>query len=155
MPQILEGTSKGLIMECELATVNSNKAEIKAIFESVKTIAVIGLSPDETKASHQVAAYLQGVGYKIIPIYPKEERILGEKVYHSLADIEESVDMVNIFRKPAVFDAVADACIARGDVKVFWGQLGLVNNEAAKKAEDAGMKVVQNHCSMVEHRALF
>jgi len=142
-------------MECEFATVNSNKEEIKAIFDSVKTIAVIGLSPDETKASHRVAAYLQEVGYKIIPIYPKEETILGEKVYRSLAEVSETVDMVNIFRKPAVFDAVADAAITRGDVKVFWGQLGLVNNAAAQKARDAGMTVVQNHCSMVEHRALF
>ncbi|MEA3372357.1 MAG: CoA-binding protein [Campylobacterota bacterium] len=142
-------------MECEFATVNSNKDEIKAIFDSVKTIAVLGLSPDESKASHRVAKYLQSVGYKIIPVYPKEENILNEKVYRSLAEIPESVDMVNIFRKPAVFDAVADACIARGDVKVFWGQLGLVNNAAAGKAEQAGMKVVQNHCSMVEHKALF
>jgi predicted CoA-binding protein len=142
-------------MECEFPTVNSNKEEIKAIFESVKTIAVIGLSPDESKASHRVAKYLQSVGYKIIPVYPKEEEILDEKVYRSLAEIPFEVDMVDIFRKPAVFDAVADACIQRGDIKVFWGQLGLVNNEAAKKAEEAGMKVVQNHCSMVEHRAIF
>jgi predicted CoA-binding protein len=62
--------------------------------------------------------------------------------------------MVDIFRKPAAFDAVADACIARGDVKVFWGQQGLVNNAAAEKAKNAGMKVVQNLCAMVEHRNL-
>ncbi len=142
-------------MECEFPTVNSNKEEIKAIFDSVKTIAVLGLSPDESKASHRVAKYLQGVGYKIIPVYPKEETILGEKVYRSLAEIPFEVDMVDIFRKPAAFDAVADACIERGDVKVFWGQLGLVNNEAAKKAEKAGMTVVQSQCSMVEHKALF
>ena len=142
-------------MECEFPTVNSNKEEIKEIFENVKTIAVLGLSPDESKASHRVAKYLQSVGYKIIPVYPKEETILGEKVYRSLAEIPFEVDMVDIFRKPAAFDAIADACIERGDIKVFWGQQGLVNNEAAKKAEDAGMKVVQNHCSMVEHRALF
>ncbi len=141
-------------MECEFPTVNSNSAEIKEIFNSVKSIAVLGLSPDETKASHRVAAYLQQAGYKIYPVYPKEDEILGEKVYRSLAEIPFEVDMVNIFRKPNALDAVADACIARGDVKVFWAQLGIVNNEAAKKAEEAGMKVVQNHCSMVEHRAL-
>lgn len=141
-------------MECEFPTVNSNKEEIREIFDSVKTIAVLGLSPDETKASHKVAKYLQEVGYKIVPVYPKEDSILGEKVYRSLAEIPFEIDMVNIFRKPAAFTAIADAAIARGDIKVFWGQLGLVNNEAAKKAEDAGMKVVQNHCSMVEHRAL-
>ncbi|RLA71007.1 MAG: CoA-binding protein [Epsilonproteobacteria bacterium] len=142
-------------MECEFPTVNSNKEEIREIFESVKTIAILGLSPDESKASHRVAKYLQGVGYKIIPIYPKEETILGEKVYRSLAEIPFEVDMVDIFRKPAAFNPIADACIERGDIKVFWGQQGLVNNEAAKKAEKAGMKVVQNQCSMVEHKALF
>jgi len=142
-------------MECEFPTVNSNKEEIKEIFDSVKTIAVLGLSPDESKASHRVAKYLKEVGYKIVPVYPKEDEILGEKVYRSLKEIPFEIDMVDIFRKPAAFDAIADACIERGDVKVFWGQQGLVNNAAAEKAEKAGMKVVQNHCSMVEHRALF
>jgi predicted CoA-binding protein len=141
-------------MECEMPLINSNQEEIKEIFESVKTIAVLGLSPDETKASHRVAKYLQEVGYKIVPVYPKEETILGEKVYRSLAEIPFEIDMVDIFRKPAAFDAIADACIARGDIKVFWGQLGLVNNAAAQKAKDAGMKVVQNICSMVAHKGL-
>ena len=141
-------------MECEFPTVNSNMDEVKEIFDTVKTIAVLGLSPDATKDSHRVAAYLQAHGYKIIPVYPKGDTILGEKVYTSLADIPDKVDMVDIFRKPAALDAIADACIARGDVKVFWAQKGIVNNEAAKKAEDAGMKVVQNQCSMVDHRNL-
>jgi len=141
-------------MECEFPTVNSNKEEMKEIFESIQTIAVLGLSPDPTKASHRVAKYLQEAGYKIVPVYPKEETILGEKVYRSLLDIPFKVDMVDIFRKPAAFDAIADACIQRGDVKVFWGQVGLVNNDAAQKARDAGMKVVQNFCAMVEHRNL-
>lgn len=139
-------------MECEFPTVNSNPEEIREIFNSVKTIAVLGLSPDPSKPSHRVARYLQEVGYKIVPVYPKEDEILGEKVYRSLAEIPFEIDMVDIFRKPAAFDAVADACIARGDVKVFWGQQGLVNNAAAQKAKDAGMKVVQNLCAMVEHR---
>jgi len=141
-------------MECEFPTINSNKEEMREIFDSVKTIAVLGLSPNPEKASHRVAKYLQEVGYKIVPVYPKEDTILGEKVYRSLAEIPFEVDMVDIFRKPAVFDAIADACIARGDIKVFWGQIGLVNNAAAQKAKDAGMKVVQNFCSMVEHKSL-
>jgi predicted CoA-binding protein len=141
-------------MECEFPSVNANKEEIREIFESVKTIAVLGLSPDESKDSHKVAKYLQNAGYKIIPVYPKEESILGEKVYRSLAEIPLNVDMVNIFRKPDILPSVADACIARGDVKVFWSQKGIVNNAAAQKAQEAGMKVVQNHCSMVEHRNL-
>ncbi len=142
-------------MECEFPTLNSDSNTIKTIFNSVKTIAVLGLSPNETKASYRVAAYLQEAGYTIVPVYPKEEMILGAKVYRSLEAIPFAVDMVDIFRKPNALDAIADACIARGDVKVFWAQLGIVNNAAAQKAEAAGMKVVQNHCSMVEHRALF
>jgi len=122
-------------MECEFPTINSNKEEMKEIFDSVKTIAVLGLSPNPEKASHRVAKYLQEAGYKIVPVYPKEDTILGEKVYRSLAEIPFEVDMVDIFRKPAAFDAIADACIARGDVKVFWGQVGLVNNAAAQKAK--------------------
>lgn len=142
-------------MECEFPRVNSNKEEIKSILEGTKTIAVLGLSPNEEKASHRVAKYLQSVGYKIVPIYPKEDTILGEKVYRSLAEIPFDVDMVDIFRKPNALDAIADVCIERGDVKYFWSQIGIVNNEAAQKAESAGMKVVQNHCTMVEHKALF
>ena len=141
-------------MECEMPLVNSNPKEMKEIFESVKTIAILGLSPDESKASNMVAKYLQNAGYKIVPVYPKEEVILGEKVYRSLAEIPFKIDMVDIFRKPAAFDAVADACIKRGDIDVFWGQLGLVNNDAAQKAKDAGMKVVQNYCTKLEHKAL-
>ena len=141
-------------MECELPSVNSTQQEIKEIFESVKTIAVLGLSPDESKDSHRVAKYLQEQGFKIVPIYPKEETILGEKVYRSLAEIPFDVDMVDIFRKAKALDAIADACIDKKNIKVFWAQKGIVNDEAAQKAADAGMKVVQNKCSMVEHRTL-
>lgn len=139
-------------MECEFPTVNASNAEIKAILDEVKTIAVLGLSPDSTKDSYRVAEYLKNAGYTVIPVYPKEETILGEKVYRSLAEIPGQVDMVNIFRKPDALNVIADACIERGDVKVFWSQKGIVNNEAAEKAKAAGMRVVQNHCSMVEHR---
>jgi len=141
-------------MECEFPTVNATDTEIKTILDEVKTIAILGLSPDSTKDSYRVAEYLKNAGYTIIPVYPKEETILGEKVFRSLAEIPFAVDMVNIFRKPDALDAIADACIARGDVKVFWAQKGIVNNEAAERARNAGMRVVQNHCSMVEHRLL-
>ena len=89
-----------------------------------------------------------------MPVYPKGDTILGEKVYNSLEEIPFAVDMVNIFRKPDALDAIADVCIKRGDVKVFWAQVGIVNNEAAQKAKDAGMKVVQSQCAMVDHRNL-
>ena len=142
-------------MECELPRVNSSSEEMKRYFEEAKTIAVVGASPDESKASNHVAAYLKEVGYKMIPIYPKGDTILGEKVYRSLAEIDVPVDMVVVFRKPAALDAIADAVIARGDVKTYWTQLELINNNAAKKVKDAGINVVQNYCAMVEHRILF
>ena len=142
-------------MECEFPTVNANVDEIKEIFKEVKTIAVIGLSPNPSKDSNKVAAYLQSVGYKIVPVYPKGDTILGEKVYKSLSDIPHKVDMIDIFRKPAAVMPIVEEAINRGDVKVVWMQVGIVNNEAAKKARDSGMKVVQNRCSMVDHRNLF
>lgn len=141
-------------MECEFPTINATTDEIRSILTDVKTIAVLGLSPDSTKDSYRVAEYLKNAGYTIIPVYPKEDTILGEKVYRSLEEIPFGVDMVNIFRKPDALDAIADACIKRKDVKVFWAQKGIVNNEAAQKAQAAGMRVVQNHCSMVEHRII-
>ncbi|QOY53255.1 CoA-binding protein [Candidatus Sulfurimonas baltica] len=141
-------------MECEFPCVNSNKKEIKDIFSSVKTIAVLGLSPDASKPSHRVAKYLQEQGFKIVPVYPKEDEILGEKVYRSLGEIPFAVDMVDIFRKSKELDNVADACIKRGDIKVFWAQKEIVNNDAAQRAKNAGMMVVQNMCSMIEHKAL-
>ncbi len=141
-------------MECEFPTINATNHEIKIILEEVKTIAVLGLSPDPSKDSYRVAEYLKNAGYTIIPVYPKEETILGEKVYRSLAEIPDAIDMVNIFRKPDALGMIAEACAERGDVKVFWAQKGIVNNEAAEYARNAGMKVVQNHCSMVEHRLI-
>lgn len=142
-------------MECEFPTINANNEAIKSILSEVKTIAILGLSPNVTKDSYRVAQYLQTAGYKIIPVYPKEDLILGEKVYRSLEEIPFPIDMVNIFRKPDVLDAIVDSCITRGDVKVFWSQIGIVNNKAAMRAENAGMKVVQSHCSMVEHRRIY
>ena len=142
-------------MECEFPSVNSNNEEILEIFKNTKTIAIAGLSPDESKASNMVAQYLQNAGFKIVPIYPKEDIILGEKVYRSVSEIPFKIDMINIFRKPNAIAAIVDEVIARGDIDCVWTQLGLVNNEAAKKAEDAGMKVVQNKCTKIEHRNLF
>ena len=142
-------------MQCEFPTVNSNKEEIKSIFENTKTIAIIGLSPDMSKASNMVARYLKNSGFKIVPVYPKGDEILGEKVYRSLSEIPFKIDMVDIFRKPEVIGLVIDAAIKRGDVDCVWTQLGLVNNEAAARAKKAGIKVVQNHCTKIEHAQLF
>lgn len=142
-------------MECEFPSVNSNIDEIKEIFENTKTIAIIGLSPNEEKASNMVAKYLQNAGFRIVPVYPKEDEILGQKVYRSLKEIPFKVDMIDIFRKPDVIALVIDEAIERGDIDCVWTQLGLVNNDAAKKALKKGMKVVQNKCTKIEHRNIF
>ena len=144
-------------MECEMPQVNSNKDEMKLIFEETKTIAIIGCSPNPEKASNRVAVYLQNAGFKIIPVYPKEDVILGEKVYRSLSDIPKDIeiDMVDIFRKPDVIASVVDEAILKGGVKCVWTQLGLVHNEAAQKAQNHGMNVVQSHCTKIEHAAIF
>ncbi|WP_152632429.1 CoA-binding protein [Aliarcobacter butzleri] len=142
-------------MECEFPTINSKSEEILEIFKNTKTIAIAGLSPDPTKASNIVAAYLQNAGFKIVPIYPKEDTILGEKVYRSLSEIPFSIDMVDIFRKPDAIALIVDEAIKRGDIKTVWFQLGLANNEAAKKVKEAGLNVVQNKCTKIEHNSLF
>jgi predicted CoA-binding protein len=141
-------------MECEFPRINSNEEEVKKYLQETKTIAVVGASPNPTKDSHKVTKYLIEKGYKVFPIYPKEDEILGQKVYRSLAEIPEEVDMVVVFRKPAAVMPIAEACIKRGDVKVLWTQIGIVNNDAAQKAKDAGIDVVQNMCAMVEHKEL-
>jgi len=143
-------------MECSMPTINTNDSNIiKEIFEDCKSIAIIGLSPDETKASNMVAKYLQSKGYKIIPVYPKEDTILGEKVYRSLEEIPEKVDMVDMFRKASFADELVEIAHKRGDVKYFWIQLGLVNDDAFKKATEYGMVAVQNKCSKIEHNRIF
>jgi hypothetical protein len=142
-------------MECEFPTVNSKNEEILEIFKNTKTIAIAGLSPDSTKASNMVAVYLQNAGFKIVPVYPKEDTILGEKVYRTISEIPFKIDMVDIFRKPDAIAEIVDEAIKRGDVDTVWFQLGLVNNEAALKAKEAGLKVVQNKCTKIEHRELF
>ena len=134
--------------------VNSNPDEMKKYFQEAKTIAVLGASPDSTKASNHVAEYLRDAGYNMIPVYPKGDTILGQKVYRSLAEIDVPVDMVVVFRKPAALDAIADAVIARGDIKTYWTQLELINNDAAQRVKNAGINVVQNYCAMIEHKNL-
>lgn len=128
---------------------------LKKVFQECKNIAIIGLSPDESKPSHRVAKYLQNAGFKIIPVYPKEEFILGEKVYRSLEEVEERVDMVDMFRKALFADELVEIAKKRGDVKCFWIQLDLINNNACSKAEEYGMVAIQDKCTKIEHEKLF
>ena len=141
-------------MQCELPSVNSNPEEIKKYLETYKNIAIVGASPNPIKDSNKVTKYMIEAGYNVFPIYPKEDKILGQKVYRSLLDIEEKVDIVVVFRKPQAVLAVAEACIKRGDVYLLWTQLEIVNNEAAEKAKENGINVVQNLCIKVEHHHL-
>ena len=141
-------------MECEFPTVNESNEEIEKILKEVKVIAIPGLSPKEDKDSHRVAKYLQSVGYKIVPVYPKGDEILGEKVYRSVEEIPFEVDMIDMFRKAEVAKEMLEVMKKRGDIKVLWLQKGIVNNEVGEEAKKLGYKFVQNKCTMVEHKVL-
>ena len=142
-------------MECEFPTENSSDEEIKKLLKESKNIAVLGLSPDPSKASHRVSAYMQEQGYKIFPVYPKEDTILGEKVYRTLDEIPEKIDIVNMFRKASVATSVVENMKSIDGIKAIWLQLGIVNNEACEDAKKAGFQVIQNKCIMIEHRNNF
>ena len=125
----------------------------KKILSSYKTIAVVGLSKNPEKDSYKVASYLQNAGYRIIPVNPGAEEILGEKAYKNLRDIPEPVDVVNIFRPSAEAGVIVDAAISIG-AKAVWMQLGIFDEAAAKKAAGAGLDVVMDWCMMTEHMRL-
>lgn len=124
---------------------------IQAILTSVKTIAMVGASPDKTKFSYGVLRVLHETGYDMIPINPRPglEDIRGMRVYPDLASIDRPVDMVEVFRKSEDLYGIAEQAIAIG-AKVLWGQIGVINHEAARLAEDAGLKVVMDRCPKIE-----
>ena len=124
---------------------------LQGILTSVKTIAMVGASPDKTKFSYGVLRVLHETGYDMIPINPRPglEEIRGLKVYPSLAAIDRPVDMVEVFRKPKDLYGIAEEAIAIG-AKVLWGQIGVINYDAARLAEEAGLKVVMNRCPKIE-----
>jgi hypothetical protein len=129
--------------------------EIKDILSSCKTVAVVGISPKEDRPSYIVASYLKSKGYRIIPVRPDGEEILGEKVYPTLMEIpkEISVDVVDIFRRSEDVPPVVEEAIKRG-AKVIWMQEGVTHEEAGAKAEKAGLKVVMDRCMKKEHQRL-
>jgi predicted CoA-binding protein len=132
-----------------------NDQYLRTILREVKTIAMVGSSPDWNRPSFFAMKYLQENGFRVIPVNPNAEgqEILGEKVYGSLADLPVKVDMVDIFRNSAAAGPLADQAIAMG-AKVLWMQLGVRNDEAAARAEAAGLKVVMNRCPKIEHARL-
>ena len=124
---------------------------LQDILSSVKTIAMVGASPDKTKFSYGVLRVLHETGYDMIPVNPKPEitEIRNLKVYPNLAAIDRPVDMVEVFRKPEDLYGVAEEAIAIS-AKVLWGQIGVINHDAARLAEEAGLKVVMNRCPKIE-----
>jgi len=124
---------------------------LKDILSSVKTIAMVGASPDKTKFSYGVLRVLHETGYDMIPINPRPglEEIRGLKVYPSLAAIDRPVDMVEVFRRPEDLYAVAEEAITIG-AKVLWGQIGVVDHDASRLSEDAVLRVVMNRCPKIE-----
>jgi predicted CoA-binding protein len=129
--------------------------EIKDILVTCKTVAVVGISPKEDRPSYMVASYLRSKGYRIIPIRPDGDIILGEKVYRSLQEIpkEVEVDIVDIFRKSEDVPPIVEEAIQRG-AKVVWMQEGIMNMEAAAQAERVRLKVVMDRCMKKEHQRL-
>ena len=128
-----------------------NEPETIRAMLAAKTIAVVGLSADIAKPSHFVTAYMQQHGYHIFPVNPGLENVLGETSYASLTSIKFKPDVVNVFRLPNAIPSIVDEMIALG-LENLWVQQGIVNLEAASRAEAAGIRVVMDHCIMVEHR---
>ena len=140
-------------ISCELPDDNPPSREIEEILAQCRTIAVVGLSPKESRDSNRVARYLIQQGYEVIPVNPGQKEILGKTCYRSLLDIPVAVDMVDLFVSPARVPPVVDQAIDKG-VRVIWMQLGVVHNASAQKAREAGIQVVMNSCIMQEHKRL-
>ena len=124
---------------------------IAEILRKCRTIAVVGLSSNPMRPSHEVTEYMQRAGYRIIPVNPNEREVLGEKSYARLEDVPEQIDVVNVFRRAEEIPPVVESAIRVG-AKVVWMQLGIENEEAAEKAEAAGLAVVEDACILIEHR---
>jgi len=134
--------------------MNDDIETLRRILKENHTIAVVGLSANWYRPSYFAAKYLQDHGYRIIPVNPAYEEVLGEKCYPTLLDIPDNVDVVDIFRKPEDVPPIVENAIKIG-AKVVWMQLGIVNEEAAKRAREAGLEVIMNRCMKIEHARLF
>lgn len=126
---------------------------ILELLRSAKSIAVVGLSSDPMRPSHGVAEYLQSQGYRIIPVNPGEPEVLGEKSYPDLDSIPQSVDIVDVFRRPQHAPEIVDAAVRIG-AKAVWLQEGIVSDEAERRARAAGLEFIQDHCILKEHRKI-
>lgn len=135
---------------------NPTDDEIHALLQRVKRIAVVGLSPKAHRDSHRVSAYMQRAGYEIVPVYPKEETILGARVYRSVREIDAPVDMVNVFRRSEELPDVAADILSSPHTNspAVWFQLDCVHEGAIGDLVKAGRTVVYDRCLMVEHARL-
>jgi hypothetical protein len=136
-----------------MPTDNATEDEIRAILDGARTIAVVGISHKEERDSHKVAKYLKDSGYKMIPVNPKYKEVLGEPCYPDLKAVPEPIDIVDIFRNVEAIPSVVDESISV-KARCVWMQLGLCHNGAAEKARAAGLSVVMNKCTKIEHAKL-
>jgi predicted CoA-binding protein len=130
---------------------NPGEAERRALLKRVKTIAVVGLSPDPSRPSYGVAAAMQKFGYTIIPVRPALTEVLGAKAYACLSDVDVPIDLVDVFRSAEFIDGIVDECIAL-KLKALWIQDGIVNEPAAQRARAAGMTVIMDRCIYRDYR---
>lgn len=137
-----------------VSTMADDINSLRRILKTCRTVAVVGLSAEWHRPSHFAAKYLQNHGYRVIPVNPRNESILGERCYARLEDIPEPVDIVDVFRKTADVLPVAQAAVAIG-AKVLWQQIGVVNREAEALALAAGLESVMDRCIKIEHARLF
>ncbi len=129
-------------------------AKLRRILRECRTVAVVGLSANWYRPSYFAAKYLQEHGYRVIPVNPAYDSVLGEKCYRALSEIPDKVDVVDCFRRSEEIPALADEAIAIG-AKVLWMQLGVTSEPARRKAEAAGLEVVEDRCMKIEHGRLF
>jgi predicted CoA-binding protein len=127
-----------------------DEREIADVLRGMRTVAVVGLSPNELRASNFVGFYLQRHGYRVVPVNPREQEILGERSYASLADVPFPVDVVDVFRQPEAVPALAEEAVAAG-AGALWLQFGVISPEGAETARRGGLHVVMDRCLKVEH----
>jgi predicted CoA-binding protein len=130
---------------------NPGREERCALLKRVKNIAVIGLSPNPSRPSYGIAAALQKIGYRIIPVHPAAQEVLGAKVYPRLSAIDVPIDLVNVFRSAEFIDGIVDECLAL-KLNALWIQEGIVNEPAAERARAAGMTVIMDRCIYRDYR---
>lgn len=137
-------------MPCELPREQASDAEISEILRRFRRLAIVGISDKEDRPSYRVAAYLQEAGFQLFPVNPLLDEVLGERAYPDLLSLPAAIEIVDVFRRPEAMPEIAAQAIRIG-ARVLWLQEGIVHNEAAARAKEAGLAVVQNRCLLKEH----